>query len=133
MPASTAEFLAHSAFAVVGASNQRHKYGARVFECYLQHGRTAYPVNPGEETVQGHPCFPNLLDLPEPVKAASIITPPAVTERVVEDAIEAGLEMLWMQPGAESSAAVERAEEAGLQVIHGGPCLLVVLGYHSEH
>ena len=61
----------------------------------------------------------------------SIITPPPVTERVVEEAAAAGVEHLWMQPGAESDAAVARAEELGLSVIAGGPCLLVVLGYRE--
>jgi hypothetical protein len=36
-----------------------------------------------------------------------------------------------MQPGAESAEAVARAEAAGASVIHGGPCLLVVLGYRE--
>jgi hypothetical protein len=33
-----------------------------------------------------------------------------------------------MQPGAESPAAVQKGEQAGLNVIAGGPCLLVELG-----
>jgi len=36
-----------------------------------------------------------------------------------------------MQPGAESRRAIERAEELGLTVIAGGPCLLVSLGYRE--
>ena len=36
-----------------------------------------------------------------------------------------------MQPGAESVEAVRAAEELGLSVIAGGPCLLVVLGYRD--
>jgi hypothetical protein len=36
-----------------------------------------------------------------------------------------------MQPGAESMSAVEKAEAAGLNVIYGGPCLMVVLGYQG--
>ena len=62
----------------------------------------------------------------------SIITPPTVTERIVQDAIAAGVKHLWMQPGAESQNAVDRAREAGLNVIAGGPCLLVVLGFREQ-
>jgi hypothetical protein len=36
-----------------------------------------------------------------------------------------------MQPGAESAAAIDLAEELGVSVIAGGPCLLVVLGYRE--
>lgn len=121
-------FLACPAFAVVGASDDPSKFGHRCYASYLRHGRTAYPVNPNAATVLGNPAYPNLRSLPEPVEAVSIITPPPVTERVVEEAIAAGVRHLWMQPGAHSPRAVERAREAGLNVIYGGPCLLVELG-----
>jgi len=121
-------FLASPAFAVVGASDDPSKFGHRCYASYLRHGRKAYPVNPNATTVLGNPAYPDLGSLPEPVEAVSIITPPAVTDRIVEDAIAAGVRHLWMQPGAHSRKAVERAEAAGLNVIYGGPCLLVELG-----
>jgi len=37
-----------------------------------------------------------------------------------------------MQPGAESAAAVEACEAAGINVIADGSCLLVVLGYRER-
>lgn len=125
-------FLAAPAFAVVGASDRPHKYGHRCYVCYLQHGRKAYPVNPRLETILGNLVYANLASLPEKVESISVITPPAVTEEVVEEAIATGVKNIWMQPGAESQKAVETAEAAGLNVIYGGPCLLVVLGYHGE-
>lgn len=125
------QFLAAPIFAVAGASSNRRKYGNKVLRCYLQNNRLAIPINPNEGEVEGLITYPSLLDLPEPVESVSIITPPAVTEKVVEDAIEAGAKHLWMQPGAESRAAIQRAESAGLNVIHGGACVLVVLGYHE--
>jgi predicted CoA-binding protein len=86
-------------------------------------------VNPKVETVMGNAAYADLTKLPERVESVSVITPPPVTEKVVEDAIKAGIKNIWLQPGAESAAAVARAEEAGLNVIHGGPCILVVMGY----
>lgn len=125
-------FLAAPSVAVVGASDDKHKYGHRVFVCYKQNDRKAYPVNPNATTVMGETCYPDLLSLPEKIESVSIITPPAVTRKVVDDAIAAGVKNLWMQPGAESYEAIARAEAAGLNVIHGGACVLVVLGYHGS-
>lgn len=125
------QFLKAPKFAVAGASSNRHKYGNKVLRCYLQNNRQAIPINPNEGEVEGLITYPSLLDLPEPIESVSIITPPAVTERVVDEAIKIGVKHLWMQPGAESRAAINRAEEAGLNVIHGGACVLVVLGYHE--
>ncbi len=124
-------FLDGTPFAVVGASTDRSKYGNKVLRVYQQNGLAVYPVNPRAEEVEGLACFPDLASLPEAVHGVSIITPPSVTERVVEEAEAAGIRHLWMQPGAESDRAVERAEGAGLNVIAGGPCILVVLRYRE--
>ena len=133
MDMSTAidEFLAGVTFAVVGASNERSKYGNKVLRCYLQNGRVAHPINPNHAEVEGLVCYATLTELSEPVHGVSIITPPHVTEQVVVDAHAAGIERLWMQPGAQSSAAIEHAQELGMSIIAGGPCLLVALGYRE--
>lgn len=126
------DFLAGRAFAVVGASSDRSKYGNKVLRCYLQHRLEAIPVNPRETEVEGVACVKDLASLPKPVHAVSIITPPPVTERIVEDAAKAGITRVWMQPGAESHRAIARAKELGLSVIAGGPCLLVELGFRDH-
>ncbi len=125
-------FLEQGPWAVVGASRDRAKYGNKVLRCYLQKGRApVFPIHPRETEVEGVAAYRDLASTPELARAASIITPPSVTEEVVEQAILLWIRHLWMQPGAESSAAVERAEQAGISVIAGGPCLLVVLGYRE--
>jgi predicted CoA-binding protein len=91
-----------------------------------------YPVNPTADEVEGVRAYPDLESLPEPVHGISIVTPPSVTESVVEQAARLGIRNVWMQPGAESDAAVARAEELGLNVISGGPCALVVMGYRGS-
>lgn len=125
-------FLVGDTFAVAGASRERHKYGNKVLRCYVQHGRKAYPVNPNVDEVEGLTAYPDLAALPEKVHGLSIITQPAITEKLIEQAIQLNISHIWMQPGAESDRAVRVAEDAGLNVIHGGPCLLVVLGYREK-
>jgi uncharacterized protein len=125
-------FLQSRAYGVVGASPRRHKYGNKVLRCYQQNGRRAIPVNPHETEVEGAACVASVLDLPDDVKSISVITPPAVTERVVQDAIRKGIENVWMQPGAESEASIVACREAGINVIADGSCVLVVLGYRER-
>ena len=122
-------FLGGSAFAVVGASRDRNKYGNKVLRCYMMHDRTVYPVNPNATSVEGLHCYPDLASVPRPLHGVSVITPPAVTERILEDLPASGAGHVWMQPGAESERAVARARALGLNVISGGPCLLVALGF----
>ncbi len=125
-------FLQSAAFGVVGASADRGKYGNKVLRCYLQHGRKTVPVNPKEKEIEGIPCVASITDLPNEVKSISMITPPSVTEKLVEVAIEKGIENIWMQPGAESPAAVEACRRSGVNVIADGSCVLVVMGYKDH-
>ena len=126
------QFLSARAFGVAGASSNRHKYGNKVLRCYLQHGKEAVPVNPNEAEIEGIACVKSVLGLPPEVKSLSMITPPTVTEQIVPLAIARGIENIWMQPGAESPAALALCRAKGVNVIADGSCLLVVLGYH-EH
>ena len=124
-----AAFLAGGPHAVVGASRDRDKYGNKVLRCYLQHGRRVFPVNPQAAQIEGLAAYGDLGTLPEPVHGISVITPPRISEWVIEQAAALGIERVWMQPGAESIAAITRAEVAGMSVIADGSCILVELGY----
>jgi len=126
------EFLAGEVYAVAGASRDRSKYGNKVLRCYLQAGREVIPVNPGVTEVEGLSCAPDLAHLAVPVHGLSIITPPAVTEELVEEAASLGIERVWVQPGAEYPGLADRCAAHGIACIWGGPCLLVVLGFSDQ-
>lgn len=126
------QFLSAVAFGVAGASSNRQKFGNRVLRCYLQNGKRAIPVNPNETAIEGLDCVASIDELPADVTSLSMITPPAVTEQLVPKAIAHGIRNIWMQPGAESPAAVALCREKGVNVIADGSCLLVVLGYHDH-
>jgi predicted CoA-binding protein len=125
------QFLKSPPFAVVGASPDRAKYGNKVLRCYLQHGLPVVAINPRQSVVEGVACHPSLQSAPTRPMAASVVAPPAAAAGIVADALAAGVRHLWFQPGAEEASAIQAAQRAGLQVIFGGPCLLVVLGYRD--
>ena len=126
------KFMASPAFGVIGASANRQKYGNKVLRCYQQNGWKVIPVNPNELEIEGIPCVAAVNNLPTGVESISMITPPAVTAKLVPLAIEKGIKNIWMQPGAEHPEAVALCREKGVNVIADGSCLLVVMGYH-EH
>lgn len=125
-------FLAAPAFAVVGASNDREKYGNKVLRAFQMAGRTAFPVHPSEEVIEGLRAYPDLAALPEGVESVSVITPPQVTEKIVEQAGRLGVKNIWLQPGAESERALEIAHSYGMNVIANGPCILIALRYRES-
>jgi len=129
-PPEIARFFAAGAFAVVGASTDRAKYGNKVLRCYLQHGLPVVGVNPRLAQVEGVPCHATLVAAAG-VRAASVVAPPGAAAAIVADAHRAGVRHLWFQPGAEDPGAVAEAQRLGIEVIAGGPCVLVALGFRD--
>lgn len=120
-------FLNASTFAVAGASQDRAKYGNKVFRALVASGRTVYPLNPTAVEVESQPAFASITELPVVPESLSIVTPPLVTRQVIQQAITAGVKNVWLQPGAEDDQACQAAREAGLNVIDDGSCILVLL------
>ena len=127
-----ADFLDGSIFAVVGASADRQKYGNKVLRAYQQRGYRVVPVNPNTDRIESLQAVASLSDLSEKPHAISIITPPLITDKIVKEALRLKIHHIWMQPGAESAASIEACRSAGVNLIHSGPCLLVVLGYKEQ-
>ena len=114
-------------FAVVGASTNPEKYGYKVYKSLKSHHKTAYPVNPRAAAIDGDPCFAGVADLPETPDVVVSIVPSKLTEELIPQLAARGVKNLWIQPGAESPAAIAAAEAAGIATVHSGPCIMVGL------
>ena len=103
--------------AVVGLSPKPHRPSHRV-ACYLmEQGYTIIPVNPGQDTLLGLDCYPNLRAIPTPVDMVDIFRRPEAIMGIVEDAIAVGARFIWMQEGIVHEQAAAKAEAEGLIVI----------------
>ena len=120
-------FLNCQEFAVVGASNNRVKFGNQVLRHYINHSKIAHPIHPFEKEIEGLMCYSSLAEAPQSIEAVSIITPPAVTETVVREALRLGIQNIWMQPGAESELAIQLLEKSEANCIACGACVLLEL------
>jgi predicted CoA-binding protein len=112
--------------AVIGASNNRQKFGNRAVRAYHQQGYTVIPINPHETRVEGLETYASVLDVPGPVDMASFYVPPEVGERVIEEVAKKGIKEIWLNPGSESDALLSRARTLNLQPIVA--CSIVAIG-----
>jgi predicted CoA-binding protein len=117
------KFVQAQCWAVVGASEDRSKFGNITFRELQRRGKRVYPVNPKATEVEGETCYPTLKALPETVERVLIVVPPKQGEKVVQEAEECGLLNVWFQPGAESDQALAYCEEHGMEAI-AGHCIL---------
>lgn len=103
--------------AVVGLSSKEHRAGYTV-PAYLQaQGYRIVPVNPHLDRALGEQAYPDLLSLPFPVDMVLIFRRPEAVPPVVEQAIEIGAGVVWMQLGITHQSAAEQAREAGIEVV----------------
>ncbi|GJN69563.1 hypothetical protein PLICBS_003612 [Purpureocillium lilacinum] len=137
--ATARRFFSSPLFAVVGASSNPAKFGHKVHAWYLDRGLNVTPINPGSPSVsvggKDYATAPNLSALPEPkTTSVSIITAPAVTLGVLEEAKKLGIPGIWLQPGTFDDAVLKSALADGAfeSVVYGdggrghdGWCVLV--------
>ena len=120
------KMLEEKVWAVVGASANSRKFGYKVFKKLNSRGYRVYPVNPNCNEIDGIKCYRTLKDLPELPGAVSLVVPPAVGFKVMEEAAQLGIRRLWFQPGAESQEIINKASELGLEVVYNS-CVLIAL------
>jgi len=119
------EILNLRTFAVVGVSRNPQKFGHQVYKTLKQFGYNVYAINPNVDEIDGDPVYPRLDNVPEPIECVVTVVPPGVTESVLREAWHLKIPYCWMQPGSESEAVVNEARSYGMQVVHGGPCIMV--------
>ena len=91
-------FFAPRTIALVGASEDRSRFGGKVLDRIKRFGATGevYPVNPSSDTVQGFKCYPSLRELPQPAEHVGIAVPTARVFQVLEDCAATGVKFVTL-------------------------------------
>jgi uncharacterized protein len=103
--------------AMVGLSSNpfRPSHFAAIY--LISEGYDVIPVNPREQSILGRKCYPSLRAIPGPVEVVDIFREPAAVPAIVDEAIEVGAKVIWMQLGVIHEEAAEKARAAGLEVV----------------
>jgi predicted CoA-binding protein len=118
------EFPKYRKWAVIGVSEDREKYGNKIYRDLRNAGYTVYAVNPKLETVEGDPCYSSVKTLPETPDVVDLVVPPKVAEQTIRDCLALGIKRVWFQPGSESDEALQLAKDGGMEVVHDA-CIMI--------
>jgi signal transduction histidine kinase/predicted CoA-binding protein len=103
--------------AVVGISDKLDQVNHTVPK-YLQfQGYKIIPINPSLKEVLGEIAYPDLRSVKEPIDVVEIFRRNEAVPEIVDQAIEIGAKVVWMQEGVINEFAADSAREAGLDVI----------------
>ncbi len=103
--------------AMVGLSPKQERDSHKVAKYLLEQGYEVIPVNPGQKEILGRKCYKTLKDVPFKVDLANLFLNPERVSPVVDQAIEVGVKVVWMQLGVVHNEAARKAREAGIKVV----------------
>jgi predicted CoA-binding protein len=109
--------LNHKNVAVVGLSSDstRPSYGVAR---YLQaKGFKIIPINPKEKKILGEKAYPDLPAIPEGVDIVDVFRRPEHVSGIVDEAIQIGAKVVWMQEGVINHPAALKASQNGITVV----------------
>ncbi|MFZ0449497.1 MAG: CoA-binding protein [Desulfatiglandaceae bacterium] len=103
--------------AVVGCSPKASRDSHQVARYLLDHGYDVIPVNPGQKEILERMCYSSLMHIPVSVDVVDIFLNPKRVPPVVDQAIEIGAKVVWMQLGVVENASALKAGQKGIQVV----------------
>ena len=116
---------------VIGASRDRQKFGNRAVRAYLSQGDTVYPVNPNADLIEGVKAYARIADVPGPIDRATVYLPAAAgAEAMDELAARDDVGEVWLNPGADDPAVLEKAQSLDLNPIQA--CSIMAIGQDPE-
>lgn len=116
--------------AVIGASQDRRKYGNKAVRAYLESGYKVYPINPRDGLIEGVKTYPSLDAVADRVDFVSLYVPPAVGLKLLPEIAKKQPREVWLNPGSESEDLIDAAADLHLRTIVA--CSIVALGMSPE-
>lgn len=112
-------FVASKTIAIAGASRNDKSFSADVAKHLKELNYKLWFVNPNYETDEPQNFkIQSIKRLPNDVKNLLVLTPATETEVVVKQAIEKGMDNIWIQQKSETTAAIELAQNNSVNLIH---------------
>lgn len=105
-------------WAVVGLTDSPDRV-AKPIASFLKSelGMNVVPVNLRREAVSGDRAFGRLAEIPFPVDVVHVFVNGAAAIGVVDEAIRKGIKNIWFQKDVDGPDAVDKALEAGMNVV----------------
>lgn len=112
------DFLAQKRIAVVGVTHDPKGWGRTLYDEFKKRSYDTYAVNPAGN-IEGIQCYASLRALPTKPDGVLLVVPPSVTDQVVREVAELGIQHKGAGAGAVSESAVQFCKENNIAVVYG--------------
>ncbi len=105
--------------AVVGISPKEDRPSYRVAAYLKTKGYHILPVRPDGDAILGEKVYHSLSEIPKEIEIdiVDIFRRPEDIPPIVEEAIQRGAKVIWMQEGIVNEEAAAKSEKVGLKVV----------------
>lgn len=117
------QMLEKNIWAVIGANQNRDKYGNMIYRKLKRKNYQVYAVNPMYNEIEGDKCYPDLSSLPVVPEVINFVVSPKRTIDFLKEAADLGVKYVWFQPGTHNETNLQLASDLGLQYVLA--CVLV--------
>tara|TARA_Y100000389_G_C17424354_1_gene498640 strand:+ start:38 stop:421 length:384 start_codon:yes stop_codon:yes gene_type:complete len=92
----------NNSIALIGASNDKSKYGFKILFNLKNKGYEVLPINTREDEIQSIKVYKDVKEIPECPSIINFVVPPSIGLEITKDLVANGYDNFWYQPGAES-------------------------------
>lgn len=93
----------NTVIALIGASNDKNKYGNKIYRDLKNKGYNVTPINPKEDTIEGDKAYASIEMMEKLPDIANFVVPPPIAMKIAQHLVGLGIKHLWFQPGSESN------------------------------
>lgn len=97
--------------ALVGATNDKTKYGNIIYRDLKSKGIPVFGINPKATTIEGDKAYHSIEELGFEPDIINFVVPPKIGLAMVKELVEKNYNYFWFQPGAESEEIISFLEE----------------------
>ena len=111
-------------FAILGATQNREKYGWKITNNLKKRKLNVIPINPKYEYIEGLKCYKNVDSITSKIDYLIVVIPPSNALLALKDIRTADIGTVWFQPGAESEENIDYCKNRGWHII-SGECIMI--------
>jgi predicted CoA-binding protein len=128
-------FIEAKQIAIAGVSRNTKKFGNILYTTLKSKGYQVVPVNPNAESIEGVSCVKSISELSPEIQHLLIATNKNATSNVVTEALQKGIQNIWIQNGSESNEALNLLKDQQVNTVSKA-CFIMYAhptGFHKFH
>ena len=109
--------MSKKVWAVVGVSENKEKWGYKLYKVLKDHGYKVYGVNPRLESLEGDKVYNSLKEIDDKIEVVDIVVNPKFAMDYVKEAKDLGIENLFFQPGSYDEELINEVENLKINYV----------------